>query len=109
MAPTTVELGWHQRWILNHAFKLCPCGLCHARGLSPQALLGLKILHQTPMQRGMNSQATKMVEMYMKPSLYLILNSQLSDGLTTEGSINEHLPSMNDVFPHWLSPTSNLL
>ena len=39
----------------------------------------------------------------------LILNSQLSDGLTTEESINEHLSSMNDAFSHWLSPNSNLL
>lgn len=37
----------------------------------------------------------------------LILNSQLSVGLTTEESTNEHLPSMNDTLSHWLPLTSN--
>lgn len=35
----------------------------------------------------------------------LILSSQL----TTEESINEHLPSVNDAFSHWLSPNSKPL
>lgn len=132
MASTAIELGWHWRWILNHAFKLCPCGLCHTRKLGLQALSGLRILPPDTHAEGCELSGHKngcCVFKALTPSkpicrfrgkvnrlgevrcghFDLILNSQLSDGLTTEESINEHLPSVNDAFSPWLSSNSNPL
>ena len=91
---TTIELGWHQWWVLKHTLKL---GLCTPESWAPRSFWGLKILPPDTWQRGVKPQATRVVVLFVTSSGFTLLPCRITRKVTGRGGGGEGLFSQQKL------------